>query len=50
MHEDILAIGTLDEPIALGIIEPLHFSVLPHFHISFYKKGVINDPVDPAPT
>jgi hypothetical protein len=27
MHEDILAIGTLDEPIALGIIEPLHFTI-----------------------
>ena len=42
MNEDILAIGTLDVPIALAIIEALHFSVQPHFRTSLTSGLMTN--------
>jgi hypothetical protein len=31
MYKDIIAIGTLDEPIALRVIEPFYLASQPHF-------------------
>jgi hypothetical protein len=34
MYEDIIAIGTLDKPIPLRVIEPFYLSSQPHFRTS----------------
>ncbi len=34
MYEDIIAIGTLNEPIALRVIKPFYLTCEPHFRTS----------------